>query len=195
MRLRSLACICWLSVSLINSLGEGGWGVGAMGLRAKPRGGKEQWNPISTVNSRVGRFNALVLFSPQVFQMKAHTTQLRLCRKDKDAKGHPLPPQRCWCPFLPAAGSWCCCALRAPPGRQFAGHLPQSLTCLCSQINTLNCLPEMCLDTHFSLRQNPLWLMGNYNHVFLVSLYFKALFFFFLSSYFHVQRVSQRLFS
>lgn len=32
----------------------------------------------------------------------------------------------------------------------------------------------MCFAMHFSLRQNPLWFMGNWNHVFLVSLYFKA---------------------
>lgn len=32
----------------------------------------------------------------------------------------------------------------------------------------------MCFAMHFSLRQNPLRLMGNWNHVFLVSLYFKV---------------------
>lgn len=64
--------------------------------------------------------------------------------------------------------------LHASPECKFVCHLPQSLTYLCNLIIALHCLFVMCFAMHFSLRQNPLWFMGSWNHVFLISLYFKA---------------------
>lgn len=126
-------------------------------------------------NAKTGISNNLVLFSLPVFQIKDHIRQLRRQLKDKETKDQSLTlTQHCCCPVFHQLWADANVPPHAPPEYKFACHLPQSLTYLCNQITALNCLPTMCFTMHFSLRQNPLWFMGNWNHVFLVSLYFKA---------------------
>ena len=82
--------------------------------------------------------------------------QLSLRRKDKEAKSHPLA--QISTARVQSPGSWEL-MLTCPPHStwvQICMSPSPSLTYLCSQITALNCLPEMCFDMHFSLRQNPL---------------------------------------
>ena len=159
MQFRNSAPTCWLLVLLINH--QCRWWQGPRGKWAEARTSAEQQKFIFATTFIIGIFNNLVLFSLWGLQIQAHTDSLASKGRTKRPRATLSPRLALLMSSLPEAGSWCWHALHTPPGCKFACHLPQSLTYLCSQITALNCLPEMCFDMHFSLRQNPLWFMGN----------------------------------